>query len=256
MSLAIVIPARYESTRLSRKLLRELDGKPIISRVVDNALDCSNLDGTVWVVVATDSSEISDVLSTYAGKIDVVMTGECASGTDRVAKAASGLPDEFDVIVNLQGDEPFLTRREITEAVKMVTDKGFDVGTLSCAIESRDEYESSSAVKVLADGNGRALYFTRFPVPYSRQDIPSDSSEYAARRHIGLYVYRRNTLVELAGLERTAIERGESLEQLRFMEHGRSIGVADVEWKGFGIDTEEDLQNAERFLDISKRRKN
>jgi 3-deoxy-manno-octulosonate cytidylyltransferase (CMP-KDO synthetase) len=195
------------------------------------------------MVVAADHDEIADAVRTFGG--DVQMTSpDCASGTDRVAEIARTL-DHVDILVNVQGDEPELPGASIDLAVEMLeANPDMVMSTLATPIRERAVLEDPSCVKVVFDGRGKALYFSRSPIPHAREWrdelLAADPPHFYL--HIGLYAYRREFLLQLAGLPRTPLEKLESLEQLRVLEHGYSIGVGVVQERTVGIDTPEDYR--------------
>ncbi len=229
----IVIPARYASTRFPGKALAELWGKPLIQHVYERALQagCSNR-----VIVATDDERIAAAAEGFGA--EVAMTApEHESGTERVAEVAGRI--EGELIVNVQGDEPLIDPGAIDAAVApLAADPAIPMGTLCCPMEDVGELANPNVVKVVVDGEGFALYCSRLPIPCVR-DGGAEATRY---RHIGLYVYRREFLLELAGLEQTPLEQAEKLEQLRALEHGHQIKVTAVASAWPGVDTPEDLE--------------
>jgi 3-deoxy-manno-octulosonate cytidylyltransferase (CMP-KDO synthetase) len=257
MSVVAIIPARYGSTRLPGKPLAEIGGKPMIQHVYQSAKKAKVLDR---VIVATDDRRIEAAVKKFGG--EVMMTSpNHASGTDRLAEVARKI--NADLLVNLQGDLPFIAGRTITRAVQPLTrDRGIPMGTVCTAIYNEDEWRNPNIVKVLADRAGFAMYFTRAPIPYARNnDVDPSGKKIPSRakrrlwgyRHLGLYVFRRDFLLKFARLQRTAMERIESLEQLRALENGYQIYVAQVDERSVEVDTVEDLRRAEDYL---KRRSN
>ena len=246
MKTLAVIPARLGSTRLPRKPLRLLAGIPLVVRVWQRVVETGVADR---VVVATDSAEIVDVMGERGG--EVVMTrGDHPSGTDRVAEAASR-PEfaSFDVIVNVQGDEPFVSRDAILGAARMVTHMGFGLGTAAVRATATI-LRDPDVVKVVAADDGRALYFSRSGIPYLRDaNNARDAKLHGDRvwQHIGLYAYDRQSLMRWVALPPSPLEQIERLEQLRPLSAGIPIGVALIS-EPFrpGIDTEADLERANR----------
>lgn len=246
MSLLAVVPARLGATRLPRKPLRLLGGVPLVVRVWQRVQDIAVAD---HCVVATDAPEIADVVRAAGG--DVALTrADHPSGTDRVAEVAA-LPAfrGFDAVVNVQGDEPFVSAAVVRGAAALVTSGRFDLGTAACAGDAA-ALASPDVVKVVAGDDGRALYFSRAPIPWLRE--PRDAGDVAARdavvrRHVGVYAYTRDALARWVALPVHALERVERLEQLRPLAHGLVMGVAYVdEPPAPGIDTADDLAAAER----------
>lgn len=239
-----VIPARYGSTRFPGKPLAEIHGKPMIQWVYERASEAKHVHS---VLVATDDQRIFDAVESFGGKV-VMTDSSLPSGTDRVAATAAVSP--ADIYVNVQGDEPMIRGDIIDAAVELVSSGRFRMGTLMTPLRSEEDLKSLTVVKVITDRGGKALYFSRFPIPYSRENPPAPAG-YAPKRHIGLYVYDHDTLMKLSSLAPTALERGESLEQLRALENGIEIGVAEVEYETIGVDTPEDLEKVKTAL-VSK----
>ncbi len=236
----IVIPARLASTRLPGKLLLRETGKTLIQHTYEAAQKARRPGG---ICVATDHEEIFRAVEAFGG--GVVMTSpDCPSGTDRVAEVAQGLAD-VDIIVNVQGDEPELAGESIDLVVKLLEDDSDAVmATLATPIRSRSQWEDPACVKVVFDRRGRAMYFSRSPIPYPRH---WDNSLLSANpsvfyQHVGLYAYRRDFLLKLAAIPQSPLEKLEKLEQLRVLEAGYSILVGVVDEPTFGIDTPADYR--------------
>ena len=248
-SFIVAIPARYGSTRLPGKPLRLLGGEPLIVHVVRRA----RAAGAMQVVVATDDARVVAALAD--SNIEVCVTrADHASGSDRLAECAAGLGWSDDaVVVNLQGDEPFAPAVGINAVASALVEDGADMATLAAPIESAREWFDPNCVKVVRDLRGRALYFSRAPVPWARDALARDRvalpEGLEVLRHIGIYAYRAGFLKAFARLPATPLERAESLEQLRALEHGHAIAVR-IAPEAFppGVDTEEDLARAERML--------
>jgi len=257
MSVVAIIPARYDSTRLPGKPLAQIGGKPMIQHVYHSATKAKVLDR---VIVATDDRRIEAAVKQFGG--EVMMTSpNHASGTDRLAEVARKI--KADLLVNVQGDLPFIHAQTITRAVQpLARNRTIPMGTVCTAIFDEREWHNPNVVKVLTDQAGFAMYFTRAPIPYVRkQDLDPSGKKIQPRtkqrlwgyRHLGLYVYRRDFLLKFARLRPSALEQIESLEQLRALENGYQIFVARVEERSVEVDTVEDLRRAENFL---KRRSN
>jgi len=232
-----IIPARFESTRLPGKPLAAIGGKPMIERVVARA---AAVPCVGRVLVATDDERIAAAVRGFGG--EVVMTKrDHVSGTDRIAEVAAGLDDE--VIVNVQGDLPFLEPDMLERAVALVTaDPQLQMATVREPIRKREEMDNPNVVKVVTDRDGFALYFSRSPLPYWRDGVDAEIVGY---RHLGLYVYRRDFLLKFASMPPTPLERAEKLEQLRALENGYRIRVADCDGGlGIEVDTPADLERA------------
>lgn len=227
------IPARYGSTRFPGKPLAELAGEPMIAHVVRRARAASSVD---HVLVATDDERIARAAE--AAGAEPVMTGECASGTDRIAEAVRGRSESWELVINLQGDEPLLPAENIDALVAGMRDAPeVGIGTL-CRPLPADRREDPNAVKVVRDARGRALYFSRSTIPYPRDE---DAATSLWRLHLGIYGFRRATLEAFVRLPPSPLERAEGLEQLRALEHGLDILVLDAPGEAFGVDTPEDL---------------
>jgi 3-deoxy-manno-octulosonate cytidylyltransferase (CMP-KDO synthetase) len=235
--IAGVIPARLASTRLSRKVLREIAGRPMVEWVWRAASDSGLMDP---VVVATDSNEVASVCDRR--EIPCVMTSpECASGSDRVREVARQL--DADIYVNIQGDEPTLTAEFFRPLLALFDRHGVEVATLAVHCPP-EEFANSNAVKVVTALDGRALYFSRATIPYDR-----DAAGFTGyRKHLGIYAYSKNALERFANLPPSPLEKVEKLEQLRLLENGIGIYVADAPGDTIGVDTEDDLRRAEEIL--------
>jgi len=249
MAVTVVIPARYASTRFPGKPLADLCGKPMIQWVYERASLCRSVGR---VVVATDDARIAKAVAAFGG--EVAMTrADHATGTDRLAEVAAGLDDAL--IVNVQGDEPLIDPAMIEAAVApLLADSSIPMGTLKTPLTSLEEFRNPNVVKVVTDRHGFALYFSRAPIPYARDFSPELEerwNELATARHIGLYVYRREFLLEYPHLPVTPLEHQECLEQLRALEHGYRIRVAETALVGQGVDTPEDLARVKAILSSS-----
>jgi 3-deoxy-manno-octulosonate cytidylyltransferase (CMP-KDO synthetase) len=234
-----VIPARLGSTRLPNKPLQQLAGEPLITRVVERVLDHGLVD---QLVVATDSEKVASVAE-LAGVRAVLTSSSHATGTDRVAEVAGRAEFAgFDTIVNIQGDEPFLSREALAGALGRVG-QGDDIGTAAAPLEP-SLVADPARVKVVTDARGRALYFSRSIIPHLRE--PGDPTEGLYWQHIGIYACTRGALARWVGLPASLAEQAERLEQLRALHDGISIGVARLTEPALpGVDTAEDLRRAE-----------
>lgn len=235
-----IIPARLQSSRLPRKLLLEETGKTLLQHTWEAASHAEHLD-QVWV--ATDSEEIVDAVHNFGGQ--AILTGEHNSGTDRIAAAVRSLDVPHEIIVNIQGDEPEINPGHIDELIEcLANDDHSEMATLSCPILSRDVLDDPSCTKVVTSTDGRALYFSRLPIPFSRDESPEEiwnaSENSPWQLHIGLYAFRRDFLQRLSAMPQSPLEKLEKLEQLRALEAGASIRVAQVSSPTVGIDTPED----------------
>jgi 3-deoxy-manno-octulosonate cytidylyltransferase (CMP-KDO synthetase) len=228
------IPARYASTRLAGKPLADICGKPMIRRVYERALLAKLVSR---VTVATDDERIFKAVKEFGGRV-VMTSSSHNSGTDRIAEAAAA--SDCDIIVNVQGDEPLIEPDMIDEAVRpMLDDPALKIATLKTRITEADEFLSPSAVKVVTDLNGFALYFSRSPLPHSLKKF--EANEVEAYKHVGLYAYRRDFLFEFAKMPQTRLEKTERLEQLRALENGIKIKVVETRFNPLSVDTPEDL---------------
>ena len=239
-----VIPARYASTRFPGKPLVMLGGKSMIERVYEQVAGV--LDETC---VATDDERIFDAVKAFGG--NVVMTStEHKSGTDRIQEAVTKIGDGYDVVVNIQGDEPFIQRSQIETVCRCFDDEITQIATLGKPFGNNFEaIANSNSPKIVIDNRGYAMYFSRSVIPFIRGKQTEEWAEaYPFVKHIGLYAYRREVLAEITQLPQSSLEIAESLEQLRWLQNGYRIklGLTDVET--VGIDTPEDLQRAEEFL--------
>ena len=232
MKVLCVIPARYASTRLPGKPLSMIVGKPMIQHVYERACQ-AQLPSEV--IVATDNEQVEQTVKAFGGKA-VMTSPDHPSGTDRLAEVALMYPD-VDIIVNVQGDEPMIPPEIIDRLAEAFEgDDDLSMATMK-VLMNEDEYNDPSAVKVVTDQHGYALYFSRSLMPYPRNK-PAD---YKVYKHVGIYAYRRSFLLKYAALAPTPLERAESLEQLRVLENGYKIKVLESDFKGIGVDTPEDL---------------
>ncbi|HEX8830936.1 MAG TPA: 3-deoxy-manno-octulosonate cytidylyltransferase [Longimicrobium sp.] len=239
-----VIPARLGSARLPRKPLHPIAGRPLIEWVWRRAVASGVFSA---VVVATDSAEVAEVARGFGAAVEMTR-GDHPSGTDRVAEVARR-PEYrgYGVIVNVQGDEPFVRADHLRAAVSLVRDGGWDVGTIATPIASADEWREAAVVKVVRGDDGRALYFSRAPIPFPR-DAEPDFSTGAYLRHVGIYAYTRSALLRWVSLPESELERTEKLEQLRALPAGLRMGVGVGERAEGGVDTLADALRAERII--------
>jgi 3-deoxy-manno-octulosonate cytidylyltransferase (CMP-KDO synthetase) len=246
----VVVPARYDSVRLPGKALRQIAGKPMVQWVYERA----RAAGAFEVLIATDDARILDAARAFGA--EAVMTSAAhVSGTDRIAEvaAARGWP-ERDIVVNLQGDEPLMPPALIAQVAELLdAAPAAQIATLATALGSVEELLDTNVVKVVTDGGGRALYFSRAPIPWNRTgtdaDLASQTDAGGARRHLGIYAYRVGPLKRLAALAPGALEQREKLEQLRALENGFHIQVADArEAPGPDVNTPADLARVTALL--------
>ena len=232
-----VIPARLRSTRLPRKVLREIVGRPMLVHVYERARQARRLSD---VLVATDSDEVAEVCRRF--NIPAILTSpDHPSGTDRIWEVAQGRA--ADVYVNIQGDEPLITPRHIDQLVQPFIDHPETQVTTLMIRASEEELASRTVNKVVCDAMSRALYFSKLPVPFDRDGIGV-----VRYKHMGIYAYRPHALDAFHRLAPTILERAEGLEQLRFLEHGIPIVVVETDEPTVGVDTEEDLRTVEALL--------
>lgn len=237
-----VIPARYGSTRLPAKPLADICGKPMIQWVYEKTKK-SKLSSRV--LVATDDDRVATVVKGFGG--EVIMTSpEIQSGTDRMAAVARTIPG--DIFVNVQGDEPLILGSAIDQAIQPVADGKFSLSSLRVPLKSVEDLQNKNVVKVIVDDENRALYFSRYPIPYSRMEPSQAKPPFLCSQHVGIYVYKKETLLKVSALPATDLERAESLEQLRAMKAGISIGVFAADFDSVGVDTPEDLEKVRSIL--------
>jgi 3-deoxy-manno-octulosonate cytidylyltransferase (CMP-KDO synthetase) len=240
MKVIAVIPARLASTRLPRKMLREIEGIPLVVRVYQ-AVRSSPL--LADVIIATDSEEILNVCRKHSCTARMT-SDKHRSGTERVQEISQSLSS--DVYINVQGDEPMVRAEQIETLIKLMSDSDVQVGTLKAPAAAED-VSTPNAVKVVTDLNGRALYFSRSTVPFDR-----DGTQPSYFKHLGIYGYRKPALDKFVRLPESSLERAERLEQLRFLENGTAIYVAETPHDSIGIDTDEDLARVTRLLTQSQ----
>jgi 3-deoxy-manno-octulosonate cytidylyltransferase (CMP-KDO synthetase) len=236
LTITAIIPARYQSTRLPGKPLVDIAGLPMIVRVYDRVRATPGLDA---VLVATDDARVHDAVTQHGGQC--VMTSPAhRSGTDRLAEVAGTL--DSDIIVNVQGDEPLIEPAMIAAAIApFQSDALLQMSTLCRRLDEEQEFQNPHIVKAVVGLDGFALYFSRAPVPYQRATANRGVPD-SARKHIGLYVYRRECLLALASLPPSPLEVAESLEQLRALEHGIRIKAVETRYDSIGVDTPDDLE--------------
>ena len=249
-----IIPARFASTRLIGKPLANIGGKPMIQHTYESASKSKLIEK---LILAVDDSKVASVARGFGA--DVIETPkEITSGSDRVAYVAKTYK-EADIIANIQGDEPFIHGEMIDQAIEpLLFDKSIEVTTLIKQIQSLKELHSPDIIKVVFDYDNYALYFSRSQIPYSRNAI-SDSAALEITdyyKHVGLYVYRRKTLLKFTSLKQTDLEKTEMLEQLRMLENGIKIKVVETEFDSISVDNQEDLKRARTYYQwLQKREK-
>lgn len=238
-----IIPARYASTRFPGKLLAEFLGKTIIQHVYERAEQSEMLAD---LIVATDDERILETVTDFGG--NAVMTSpEHKSGTDRIAEVARKI--DADIVVNIQGDEPLIEPKAIDAAVEpLLEDETIVMSTLASEISNDNELANPNVVKVVLDNDNFALYFSRSPIPFARDGLDLRNQVYY--KHIGLYVYRTNFLINFSEMAQSYLEKLEKLEQLRALENGYRIKVIKTQYKSIGVDTPDDLEMLEKLVNI------
>jgi 3-deoxy-manno-octulosonate cytidylyltransferase (CMP-KDO synthetase) len=252
LAIVAIIPARFGSTRLPGKPLSDINGKPMVQWVHERVRRAALVDR---VLVATDVRRIADAVARFGGEA-MITSPHHASGTDRLAEAARGI--DAEIVVNVQGDEPMLDPRLIDAAVRPLLDEpALPMATVSLPLGRLDEMLSPSVVKVVVDARGNALYFSRSPIPLVRDGGAPDLAAAAeralraglARKHVGLYAYRREALLRFASLPPAPLEQAEGLEQLRALHHGLAVRVVPCAGEsGRAVDTPEDLEAVRALL--------
>ncbi len=241
MKIIAVIPARYASTRFHAKLMEDLGGKTVILRTYQAAQQ-SNLFDDVFVV--TDSDLIFSEIVSNGGKA-IMSVKEHESGSDRIAEAVENL--NVDIVVNIQGDEPFIDTVALKKLIDIYTNDAenkVDLASLMCEITDIDDINNPNHVKVVVNQNGFALYFSRSVIPYPRET----NVGVRYMKHIGIYAFRKQALMDFYKLPMMTLEASEKLEQLRYLEYGKSIKMVETAHVGIGIDTKEDLEKARKML--------
>ena len=236
---AVIIPARYGSTRFPGKVLADIDGRPMIVRVAEQAVQTS----ADKVIVVTDNEKVYEVCSNI-DKVNVMMSpSDLSTGTDRVAFAAKNIDD--DIIINVQGDEPFIQPQQVESLIACFDSPQVQIATLAKQFENNGDIFDPNKVKVVCSAQGTALYFSRSAIPFCRG---VEQEEWVSRapfyKHVGMYAYRSEVLREITALPPGMLEQCESLEQLRWLEQGYTIAVRLTDHESIGIDTPEDLQRA------------
>ncbi len=243
MKFTAIIPARFASTRFPGKPLALLGGRPVIQHVYEKAVQTL---GEAYV--ATDDERIARVVEDFGGQAVMTRTDH-KSGTDRIEEAAEKIGTDADVIINIQGDEPFVDASQLQTLQALFDDSETQIGTLGKRFDTMEAAENPNSPKIVCDRRGFALYFSRSVIPFVRgQERTAWLEHYPFLKHLGLYAYRREVLREVTQLPQSSLERAESLEQLRWLENGYRIRVGLTDVETVGIDTPEDLERAERFL--------
>lgn len=239
-----IIPARYASTRFPGKPLAVLGGKTVIQRVYEKVTSCLDV-----AYVATDDQRIYDHVKSWGGNVVMTRTDH-KSGTDRIEEAIEKIGDGYDVVINIQGDEPFIDASQIETVCRCFDDENTQIATLGKRFGNDiDAIKNPNSPKIVVDNNGFAMYFSRSVIPFVRgKEEEVWGTEYPFLKHIGLYAYRRNVLREVTSLPQSSLEIAESLEQLRWLQNGYKIKVGETDIETIGIDTPEDLAKAESKL--------
>lgn len=241
MKIIAVIPARFASTRFPAKLMQDLGGKTVILRTYEAAI-LTNLFDDVFVV--TDSDLIYNEIISNGGKA-IMSIKEHKSGSDRIAEAVENM--EVDIVINVQGDEPFINKKPLEELIdifKKDTEKQVDLGSLMFQISNKEEINNPNNVKVITDQQGFALFFSRSVIPYPREE----NVGVRYMKHIGIYAFRKEALMDFYHLPMLSLEASEKLEQLRYLEYGKRIKMVETTHGSIGIDTPEDLEKARKLL--------
>lgn len=238
-----IIPARYASTRFPGKPLALLGGKPVIQHVYEKV--ATMLEAAY---VATDDERIYDVVKAFGGQVVMTRTDH-KSGTDRIEEAIEKIGGEWDVVVNVQGDEPFVAKSQLDTICHCFDDPTTQIATLGKPFESMEAVQNPNSPKIVVDNMGFAMYFSRSVIPYVREKEKSSwLTHYPFLKHLGIYAYRKDVLRQVTQLPQSSLEIAESLEQLRWLQNGFKIKVGTTDVETVGIDTPQDLERAEEFL--------
>lgn len=238
-----IIPARYASTRFPGKPLALLGGKPVIQHVYEKV--AAVLEAAY---VATDDERIYDVVKSFGGQVVMTRTDH-KSGTDRIEEAIEKIGGEWDVVVNVQGDEPFVAKSQLDTICHCFDDPTTQIATLGKPFESMEAVQNPNSPKIVVDNMGFAMYFSRSVIPYVRgKEKSSWLTHYPFLKHLGIYAYRKDVLRQVTQLPQSSLEIAESLEQLRWLQNGFKIKVGTTDIETVGIDTPQDLERAEEFL--------
>lgn len=238
-----IIPARYSSSRFPGKPLAILGGKPVIEHVYRQVSSVME-----DVFVATDDQRIYDAVEAFGGKA-IMTRSDHKSGTDRICEALEKVGGSFDVVINIQGDEPFIQKSQLETVMQCFDDPRTQIATLGKPFESMEAVENPNSPKIVLDNDGYALYFSRSVIPFVRgKEHEEWLSHFPYLKHIGLYAYRTEVLREISKLPQSTLELAESLEQLRWLQNGYKIKVGLTDVETIGIDTPEDLQRAEEKM--------
>lgn len=241
LKIIAMIPARYEASRFPGKLLKDLNGKTVITRTYEAAKSTGLFDE---VYVVTDSDKIFDEISNAGGKaIKSKKEHEC--GSDRIAEAVQDM--DVDIVVNVQGDEPFIDKDSLAKLLLVFREddaSSIDLASLKTALSEGDEITNTNNVKVITNKNDFAMYFSRFPIPYPR----NTEAEVTYFKHIGIYAFRKQAIIDFANLPMLSLESAERIEAIRFLEYGKNIKMVETKMQSIGIDTPEDLDKARKIF--------
>lgn len=235
-----IIPARYASTRFPGKPLIQIKGKSMIQRVYEQCQQASQLSN---IMVATDDQRIQEHVQAFGGKV-ILTADHHQSGTDRCAEVIRKLDAQFDAVINIQGDEPFIEPAQINQVASLLLKPETRIATLIKALVKEEDIRNPNVVKAIRTTGGQAIYFSRSPIPYRR----SPDAIITYFKHIGIYGYRTDTLLAITQLPQGQLEKAESLEQLRWIESGYPIAVEETEWETISIDTPADLEYVEKLV--------
>ena len=247
MKILGIIPARYASTRFPGKPLTIINGKPMIQRVYEQSLKAELLTD---VVVATDDQRIYDAVIAFGGKV-MMTSSEHNSGTDRCCEIVEKIENQYDAVVNIQGDEPFINPEQINQIASLISTEESQIASLCKPIKDEDELFDENVVKVVFDKNNNALYFSRQTIPFLRKADKNAMSWMQQRtfyKHIGIYAYKVNVLKEIANLPQSGLELSECLEQLRWLENSYEIKMGTTEFESYSIDTPQDVEKCLKFF--------
>ena len=246
MKILGIIPARYGSTRFEGKPLALINGKMMIQRVYEQARKADKL---AEVVVATDDERIFNAVVGFGGKAVMTSTNH-KSGTDRCREVVDKIGAGFDAVINIQGDEPYINPLQINQIAELISDKDTPLASLCKPISDYDELVSHNAVKVVFDKDGKALYFSRYAIPFMR-NVEDDKIWLSKRtfyKHIGIYAYKTDVLKEVSALPQSGLELAESLEQLRWLENGYTVRMGVTEFESYSVDVPEDIVKIEKIF--------
>ena len=243
MKILGIIPARYGSSRFEGKPLALINGRMMIQRVYEQA---KKADKLAEVVVATDDQRICDAVVNFGGKV-VMTSSNHKSGTDRCREVVEKVGAGFDAVINIQGDEPYINPLQINQIAALISDDDTQIASLCKPIRDIDELLSHNAVKVVVDKNGKALYFSRYTIPFQRNE--TDTTKWMQLRtyykHIGIYAYKSQILKEISALPQSGLEMSEALEQLRWLENGYAVRMGVTEYESYSVDVPDDIKKIE-----------